>query len=186
MQFTYKKVIGRNEFTFHGDAKTHIEFFQAVDFYSTLPEVGPNGEKDLILRFRQVGDFTYYSVVCPSAKKEFKFGQLKPPGCGLLFPKGWEPLFDSQDSKESSSSDGGGLGDDSPTPPKKNHDNDGGGLGGDAPSGPTPALGGEPEAKPKKTSPLKTEARAEVPAEVKSTANDVLAQFLKKTPTVKA
>ena len=49
-----------------------------MSFYSTLPKVGPNGEEDLVIQHRVAQkQYDYYSIVSPSAKMEFKFGQVK-------------------------------------------------------------------------------------------------------------
>lgn len=105
MQFKYTKTIGRNQFTFTGSAETHAAFFDAVTFFSSLPEVGPNGEEDLQVcaRRTQAGD-VYYSIVCPSAGVEYKYGQKKEPK-GELFHRqedGWTKLWtpDGSSSKK--------------------------------------------------------------------------------------
>jgi len=105
MQFQFKLTIGRTEFTFTETAETHKEFFEKAHFYTTLPRVGPNGEDDLELRFRETKDgYTYYSLVSPSAKQEMTFGQSKQSP-GELFSKDWAPLFGSDRANSESSQD---------------------------------------------------------------------------------
>ena len=89
MKFRFTKTIGKNAFTFEGECSTHAEFFEKASFFSALPEVGPNGEDDLIIEHRTPKGHDYYQITSPSAKMEFKFG-LKKDDKGALFPKGWE------------------------------------------------------------------------------------------------
>ena len=104
MQVQFKLVIGSNEFTLIETVESHVEFFKKLNFYSTLPKEGPNGEKDLELRYRVAqGQYEYYSIVCKSAGQEFKFGQSKT--VGDLFPKGWEPLYNANANGEEGQED---------------------------------------------------------------------------------
>lgn len=93
MKFQFKRKIGENEFTFSGEASTHKEFFEKVHFFTAIPTKGPNGEEDLQISFRKTPKegYTYYSLICPSAGKEFIFGQSKNEP-GELFDKGWTDL----------------------------------------------------------------------------------------------
>lgn len=95
MQVQFKLKIGQNEFILTESVENHSEFFQKLHFYSTLPQVGPNGEDDLVLTFRVAqGQYEYYSIVSKKAGQEYKFGQSKKND-GTLFGKGWEPLYQS-------------------------------------------------------------------------------------------
>lgn len=99
MKVQFELSIGENKFILSEDVDTHADFFKKLNFYSSLPKVGPNGETDLTLRFRkaktkQGKDCEYYSIVSQKAKQEYKFGQSQGV-VGGLFPKGWEPLFNS-------------------------------------------------------------------------------------------
>ncbi len=93
MQFQFKLKIGQTEFTFGETATTQTEFFKKVSFYTSLPQVGPNGEDDLVVVFRTTKEgHEYYSLISDKAGMEYKFGQSqKAPG--ELFGKGWEPKY---------------------------------------------------------------------------------------------
>ena len=89
MKFRFQKTIGKTVFTFEDECDSHAEFFEKVSFFSAMPEVGPNGEDDLIIEHRTPKGHDYYQITSPSANMEFKFG-LKKDDKGSLFPKGWE------------------------------------------------------------------------------------------------
>lgn len=92
MEYQFQKQIGNTMFTFRGTAEDHCDFFRQVEFYTQLPEVGPNGEKDLALLVRRTKNKDeYFSIVSKSANKQFLLGQLKEPK-GHLFPKHWETI----------------------------------------------------------------------------------------------
>lgn len=126
MKAKFTKKIGTQVFEFECDATSQKEFIQSVSFYSSLPEVGPNGEDDLVLRHRPTKKGAYYSIVSEKAKQEFMLGQyLEPKGKDELFCKGWQPLWNPEAEEGSSDSSQnydlseglGGLGDVSvPTP----------------------------------------------------------------------
>lgn len=106
MQVQFELTIGNNKFTLIETVDSHTDFFKKLNFYSTLPKVGPNGETDLVLRHRLATTkdrkkVDYYSIVSEKAKAEFKFGQSQTVNGGL-FPKGWEPLFNAEGSDEDS------------------------------------------------------------------------------------
>lgn len=113
MKVQFELAIGENKFTLIEDVETHTDFFKKLNFYSTLPKTGPNGETDLVLRHRvattRAGKkVDYYSIVSEKAGKEFKFGQSQQIQ-GALFPKGWEPLYgangdESDESEEAQAS----------------------------------------------------------------------------------
>ncbi len=92
MQFSFKITVGTTEFTIQETATNHLEFFKKASFFTTLPTVGPNQETDLELRARTTQKGVYYSIVSPSAKKEFKLG-VSQKEAGTLFPKGWDDLY---------------------------------------------------------------------------------------------
>lgn len=101
MKVQFELVIGENKFTLIEDVESNTDFFKKLHFYSTLPKVGPNGETDLQLRFRIAQkQYEYYSIVSEKAGMEFKFGQPKE-GKGVLFPKGWEPIYKAEDDADS-------------------------------------------------------------------------------------
>lgn len=100
MQVQFKLKIGQNEFILTESVENHSEFFQKLHFYSTLPQVGPNGEDDLVLTFRVAqNQYEYYSIVSKKAGLEYKFGQSKKND-GTLFGKGWEPLYNAGNSAQ--------------------------------------------------------------------------------------
>jgi hypothetical protein len=100
MLVQFKLKIGENEFTLSSEVENQIEFFKTVSFYSSLPKVGPSGETDLKLVYRQVQSYEFFSIVSEKAGLEYKFGQLKEPK-GELFAKGWEPIYNAQGSDNS-------------------------------------------------------------------------------------
>lgn len=108
MKIEFKKVIGQTEFTFHAEAEGIKDFFEQVSVFEDIPVTGPNGENDLKISFRTTKQgHKYYSVVCESAKQEFKFGQATDNVS--MFPKGWEPLYQG-DANGQQQSNVGGLG----------------------------------------------------------------------------
>lgn len=178
MKVQFELTIGENKFTLIEDVDSHTDFFKKLNFYSTLPKTGPNGETDLVLRHRiattKAGKkVDYFSIVSEKAKQEFKFGQSQQVK-DALFPKGWEPLFqkdgavddESEEKAQSASVPSVGLG----------------GLG--APPAarmPTPApsvgLGGAPKAAaPVAAAPTPAPA-ALVSPQVQNKAANILAKF---------
>jgi hypothetical protein len=83
--------VGTDEFNITIEAANEKEVFEKLSFFANMPKTGPNGETDLKLRFKQVDDYTYYSLVSEQAGQEFRFGISKKDKS--LFPKGWEPLY---------------------------------------------------------------------------------------------
>lgn len=103
MEVSYRLRLGADEFTLKFDVATEKELFEKASFYCNLPKVGPNGEDDLKLKHTKVKNYDYYSVVSEKAGQEFKFGIRQSDKA--LFPKGWEPLFNSgSDDEEGSTS----------------------------------------------------------------------------------
>lgn len=96
MEFKFKVRIGSTDFEISDKAENLKEFIEKVSLFQELPTVGPNGEVDLKLVFRSVKGYDYYSIVSESAKKEFKLGQSRTDD--KLFPKGWEELFEREES----------------------------------------------------------------------------------------
>jgi hypothetical protein len=95
MKFSVPIKFGNRVITIEDEAEDLRDMFRKMDAYDSLPHEGPSGEEDLEFCHRVVKNgkgqpCTYYSVVCPSAGQEFKFGILAD-GSGL-FPKGWEPI----------------------------------------------------------------------------------------------
>jgi hypothetical protein len=95
MKFSVPIKFGNRVITIEDEAEDLRDMFRKMDAYDSLPSEGPSGEEDLEFCHRVVKNSkgqpcTYYSVVCPSAGQEFKFGILAD-GSGL-FPKGWELL----------------------------------------------------------------------------------------------
>jgi hypothetical protein len=156
MKVQFELAIGENKFTLIEDVDTHTDFFKKLNFYSTLPKTGPNGETDLVLRHRlattKAGKkVDYYSIVSEKAKQEFKFGQSQQIS-SALFPKGWEPLYNAGDDAESADDNGqaslsgtsvglGGIGatQSMPSAATSTPANANAGLGAPAQKAPTPA-----------------------------------------------
>lgn len=95
MKFTHQVKIGSVEITIEDTAESNAELWQKVAFWHSLPQVAPNGAADLRFEYRTPKDKSgnpveYYSIVCPSERKEFKLGQ-KRKNAGQLFPKQWHP-----------------------------------------------------------------------------------------------
>lgn len=106
MKIEFKKKIGLTEFTFHVESAGIKDFFEKVSEYEDIPTKGPNGEEDLRIAFRTTKQgHKYYSVVCESAKQEFKFGQSTDNVS--MFPKGWEPMYEG--NNDQAQGNGGGL-----------------------------------------------------------------------------
>ena len=98
MQVSFKKTIGNSDFVINLDAQNDKEVFERVNFWSSLPEKGPNGEEDLILSVRKVKTqegktAKYYSILCPSAKQEYTIGQNAEGD--TLFGKRWEDQYNA-------------------------------------------------------------------------------------------
>lgn len=91
MKATLHLKLGDDTLTIEQDIANLQELFRFHSQFAILPKEGPNGESDLYLCYRKAqGKFDYYSVVCRSAKQEFKFGVTMETH--ELFPKGWEPI----------------------------------------------------------------------------------------------
>lgn len=101
MKFEFEILIGMNLFRFSGEAETPADFFQQVSPFMEIPRVGPDGQDDLVVKYRvtKTGNYKYFSVVSPSAGMEFEMGQLKEPK-GHLFPKGWRKIQYGQHAEE--------------------------------------------------------------------------------------
>jgi hypothetical protein len=94
MEIRFTKRVGDIEFEITDTAEKHEDLFDVVEFWSSLPSVGPNGETDLRFAHRVAQDYHFYEIVSPSAQMRFCFGQRKQ-GKGL-FPKGWQPVVSSE------------------------------------------------------------------------------------------
>lgn len=97
----YTMKLGTEEIKISVEVDTHADFIDKLQFFTTIPKEGPNGEKDLRLCHRVAANkFHYYSVICDSAKLEYKFGQSLE-NKGALFCKGvWETLFLGADQEQ--------------------------------------------------------------------------------------
>ena len=96
MKFRFKKKVGEIEFEFEQEVSTHTEFFDSVEFFSSLPATGPNGETDLRFAHRTPQGYDYFEIVSEKAGQRFCFGEHKNSK-GSLFPKTWEPIFQGND-----------------------------------------------------------------------------------------
>lgn len=95
-QVEHKVTIGQDEFLVKVNADSQTDLIQKLSFFTNLPKVGPNGETDLRLNYRNVKGYEFYSLVSDIAGKEFKLGQYKE-NAGALFPKGWSDVYVSED-----------------------------------------------------------------------------------------
>lgn len=85
--------IGGTQIQVERTFSTDQEFVEKLSFLSSLPTEGPNGEKDLKFVARTTKEnHKYYSIICESAGKEFKFGQSQKQ-IGTMYGKGWEDLY---------------------------------------------------------------------------------------------
>lgn len=101
MQVKYRLVLGQDEFELNLDVKDEKDFFQQVSFYSNLPKTAPGGSTDLKIVFRTTKKgHKYYSLISEKEKKEFKLGQNTDANGGGLFPKGWDDLYEGEDSRQ--------------------------------------------------------------------------------------
>lgn len=99
----YRLKLGRDEFVIKAEVKNEKEFFEQMSFYSNLPRTAPGGSDDLKLVFRTTTQgHKYYSLISEKEKMEFKLGQNLDKNGGGLFPKGWEPAYqsDTQDNNQ--------------------------------------------------------------------------------------
>lgn len=92
MKLELKFTVGETELRIEEEVASHGELFSKLEFWSSIPRKGPNGETDLKFVHRVHQGFDFYEVVCEKAGMRFPFGQRKEPK-GVLFPKGWEPLY---------------------------------------------------------------------------------------------
>jgi hypothetical protein len=101
MKFEFDLRVGDRVIRIIDEANSQTEFFQKMAFWDTVPKAGPNGEAELQFTFRTPQGYEYYSIACPDAGKEFKFGQPKgEQKRGQLFPKTWEPILHGADHHE--------------------------------------------------------------------------------------
>lgn len=101
LKVIYRLKLGQDEFELQAEVKDEKEFFETMSFYSSLPKTAPNGSTDLKLVFRTTKQgHKYYSLVSETEKKEFKLGQNKEAQGGGLFPKGWDDLYQGEDSEQ--------------------------------------------------------------------------------------
>jgi hypothetical protein len=187
MKVQFELVIGQSKYTLIEDVESNTDFFKKLHFYSTLPRVGPNGETDLVLRYRVAQkQYEYFSIVSEKAGMEFKFGQPKEAK-GELFPKGWEPLYKADGEEEAgngasqANSTGGlgGLGAPQQAPsaaPAAGTSVGMGGLGATAaPRTPTPAPAAATPSTPTPAPAASAPQAAAAP--VQAQANNILAKF---------
>lgn len=101
LKVIYRLKLGQDEFELQAEVKDEKEFFETMSFYSSLPKTAPNGSTDLKLVFRTTKKgHKYYSLVSESEKKEFKLGQNLEANGGGLFPKGWDDLYQGEESQQ--------------------------------------------------------------------------------------
>lgn len=115
MHVKFEKKIGMSTFSFDLEVENIKDFFEKVAEYDDLPSVGPNGETDLKLVFRTTKEnHKYYSIVCPTADKEFSFGVSKDNIS--LFPKGWQDTYKPEQNNAGNVQNNVGLGQQNYTP----------------------------------------------------------------------
>lgn len=103
LSIEYRLVLGHNEFMIKIEAKDEKEFIDRMMFFSSLPKSAPGGALDLALSHRVTQEgHHYYSIICESEKKEFKFGQKKETTGGGLYPKGWSDMFGTEEETDQS------------------------------------------------------------------------------------
>ena len=81
------------------DSKQAFQFMSVCDTVFGVKECGNCGCRDLSRRYKRTPEgYEYYSIECQNedCKYEYKFGQAKEGG--QLFPKGWHPPFQKQES----------------------------------------------------------------------------------------
>lgn len=101
LQVEYKLKLGKDEFVLKAEVKDEKDFFETMSFYSSLPKTAPGGSDDLKLVFRTTKKgHKYYSLVSEKEKKEFKLGQNLEANGGGLFPKGWDDLYEGEDTAQ--------------------------------------------------------------------------------------
>jgi len=159
MQVTFDLQVGEQTFKITETVESNIDFFKKLSFYADLPKVGPNGETDLKLVYRNPKGYEYYSIVSEQAGMELKFGVLQDANGGL-FKKSWEPLFKSANTTSGAGvTTNAGLGAPTPTPTPQQT----------TPAvDPTTGVTGSPQV---------TTNVAETPSPVEQQASDVLAKF---------
>jgi|SRR3990172_1603972 len=101
MQVEVTVTIGDKQLRVVEDVSSQAQMFDRLEFWDSIPRIGPNGETDLKFVHRTPKGFDYYEIVCESAKMRFQFGQLKDDK-GSLFPKGWVPLHQDEDEHQES------------------------------------------------------------------------------------
>lgn len=99
MKITFIAKMGDRQIQIEDEVANEAEAWKVVAFWDSLPQVGPNGQTDLKFSYRTPEGYEYYSIECPSAGKEFKFGQLRE-GKGKLFPKDWAPILHGREEFE--------------------------------------------------------------------------------------
>lgn len=101
LKVTYRLKLGQDEFDIQAEIKDEKEFIKTMSFYSGLPRTAPNGATDLKLVFRTTKKgHKYYSLVSESEKMEFKLGQNLEANGGGLFHKGWDVLYQGEDTEQ--------------------------------------------------------------------------------------
>lgn len=95
MEIKFDLKIGSKTFTITETAESQVDFVKKMAFFGSLPEVGPNGETDLVLTHRTAQKkYDYYSIVSKQAGQEFLFGQYLERK-GEFYAKGWQPLYNA-------------------------------------------------------------------------------------------
>lgn len=120
MRFSVKVPFGRLEILIEDEAIDHKDFIRKMDFYGSLPETGPNGEKDLtfVHRTAKKGSTVcnFFEIWSRTAGLKIECGQHSGPENSLYLKRnqghnGWLKIGTkefSDDDHEQSSDNGHG------------------------------------------------------------------------------
>lgn len=92
MKIMFFVKFGDRQIQIEDEVANQAEAWRVVASWDALPQTGPDGQTDLKFSYRTPQGNEYFAIECPSAGKEFKFGQLRE-GKGKLFPKHWAPIL---------------------------------------------------------------------------------------------
>lgn len=99
MKFEFDLRVGDRVIRITDEAATPAEWFRKMAFYDQIPKAGPGGEAELKFTYRTPKGYEYFSIACPDAGMEFKFGQFREQK-ERLFPKAWEQILHGLDHYE--------------------------------------------------------------------------------------